>query len=307
MQKSIFTLADVIALLGILVYGFFFYLSMNFLTMGQTSASVIWSMTASFILGVLAFGVKRVKRTSKNFKTFIILEWTLILIYIVVATLFMGPFSHYFNVSQKKESIQKVVLTNIVQAEGLFGAYETYANNRINVYAATLNSVVVAEQVDPETFSEFGFVAETNRATQIENKVFALKAQLYPSNYLSMKSSDSIWLAETKSKITNWSPLGVVSAVNALSTETSSWNEQLKSFSAFRANGEVLSNFEYELTFNDVQEAFIKRTSPSFISLIIGVGLNFLVFLPYFITNRHPRFPGFKVVFSTVGRRENKL
>src|SRR5690606_8973393 len=124
--------ADLLTVLGTLGFGFFCFLSVNCLTLGDTDSSIIYAVLISCILGGLTFGVKLLKRTSHNFKTCIIWEWILIILFIVVAFFAIIPFSHYFVVTAQKEDIKKKVVSNITQAEGIFLDYESYADNRLN-------------------------------------------------------------------------------------------------------------------------------------------------------------------------------
>lgn len=307
MSQSKFSLADLLTVLGTLGFGFFCFLSLNFLTIGDTTTSIIWAVLISAILGGLAFGVKLLKRTSRNFKTFIICEWVLTFLFVAVAFFAIFPFSHYFVVTAQKEGIQKKVVLNITQAEGLFIAYESYADNRLNIYKSRLNSIVAAKRVNPEKYKDFGFVEGTDDNTQVENKVFSLKAQLYPSNYSEMKKIDSDWLSDAKDKVTSWSPTGIVKVVNTLKIEISSWNEQLKLYSSFRAKGETATDFDFPLSFDDVSEIFNNSTNPNPLALIIGIALYIVMFFSYFITKRHSRYPGLKVIFSMGSTKENEL
>jgi len=307
MSQSKFSLADLLTVLGTLGFGFFCFLSLNFLSLGDTTLSLIWAVIISLILGGLAFGVKLLKRTSRNFKAFRIWEWVLIFLFVVVAFFAIFPFSHYFVVTTQKESIQKKVVSNITQAEGLFIAYKSYADNRLNIYKSRLNSIVAAKRVNPEEYKNFGFIEGTDDSTQVENKMFSLKAQLYPSNYSEMKQIDSAWLSDAKDKVTSWSPTGIVQVVNTLKIEISSWREQLKTYSAYRAKFETATDFDFPLSFDDVSGIFNKSTSPNPLALVIGVALYLLMILSYFITKRHSRDPGLKVIFSMGGSRENEL
>jgi hypothetical protein len=289
MIQSKFSLADLLTVLGTLGFGFFCFLSINFLTLGDTTTSIISAVLISCIIGGLAFGVKLLKRTSRNFKTFIIWEWVLIFLFIVVAFFAIFPFSHYFVVTAQKENIQKKVVSNITQAEGLFLSYESYADNRLNIYKSRLNSIVAAKRVNPEEYKDFGFIEATDDNTQVENKMFTLKAQLYPSNYLDMKQVDSTWLSDSKNKVKSWSPTGIVKVVNTLKIETTSWFDELKSYSSFRAQGEAEGDFDFLLTFDDVSSKFNQSNTPNLIALLIGIGLYLLMFLSYFITRRHSK------------------
>jgi hypothetical protein len=301
MSQSKFSLADLLTVLGTLGFGFFSFLGVNFLSLGNTSLSIIWAVIISLILGGLAFGVKLVKRTNRNFKTFIVLEWVLFFLFVVVGFYALFPFSHYFVVTSQNEHIQNKVVSNITQAEGLFLAYERYADERLNIYIKRLNSIVAAKEVNPEEYINFGFVEGIDDNTQVENKLFSLKAQLYPSNYSAMKQIDSVWLADAKDQVTSWSPTGIVKIVNILEIELSSWNEQLKSFSSFRAKGETATDFEFPLSFDDVSGIFSNNSKPTLLSFSIGIGLFLLLFLSYLITRRHSKNP-----YTLFGKRKVK-
>ena len=173
---------------------------------------------------------------------------------------------------------------------------------------------MAAKRVNPEEYKNFGFVEGTDDNTQVENKMFSLKAQLYPSNYSEMKQIDSDWLSDTKDKVTSWSPTGIVKVVNTLKIEISSWNEQLKSYSSFRAKGETATDFDFPLSFDDVSGIFNKSTSPNPLALVIGIALYLLMSLSYFITKRDTRSPlrgnfikGLKLIFRVGSVRENEL
>ena len=280
MSQSKFSLADLLTVLGTLGFGFFCFLSLNFLTLGETTLSIIWAVIISLILGGLAFGVKLVKRTSRNFKTFIIWEWVLIFLFVVVAFFAIFPFSHYFVVTAQKENIQNKVVSNITQAEGLFIAYESYADNRLNIYKSRLNSIVAAKRVNPEEYKNFGFVEGTDDNTQVENKMFSLKAQLYPTNYAQMKQIDSV-LSDAKTKYQvghRYCTSGKYAKI-----EIFSWNEQLKSYSSFRAKGETATDFDFQLSlmmFRNIQY----ENDPKYLSINYWDCVIFTNVLSYFIT-----------------------
>ena len=307
MDQSKFSLADLLTALGAIGFGFLCFLSLNFLTMGDTLLSVIVAAIIGFVLGGLAFGIKLLKQTSRNFKTNIIWEWVLLILFVIIAYFAVFPFSHYFAVSAQKEEIQQKISSNITQAEGIFTDYESYANTRIYNYEYNLKSIVIGKERSPSEYRNFGFVDGTDDQTQIENKVFTLRVQLYPSNYNQMKSVDSTWLADSKAKIENWSPTGIVIVINTVKTEITSWKNQLKEYSSFRAQGETDKDFDYPLTFKTATNYFTENTTPTVLSIAYSLGLYILMLLSYFITKRHTRYPGLKLIFGTGSVKENEL
>jgi hypothetical protein len=307
MNQTKLSLADLLTVLGAAVFGFFCFLSLNFLSLGETVPSVVWAAVLALILGGLALGAKLLKRTSQNFKTCIIWEWVLLFLFAVVAIFALFPFSHYFAVSEQKDEIQEKVTANITQAESMFADYENYANNRLNIYESKLKSITAGKSVNPTEYSNYGFVAGTDDNTQVENKMFTLRAQLYPSNYEEMKQVDTDWLASSKATVANWKPIGIVMVMNEVESNLTSWKNELVQYSTFRAQGETANDFDYTLAFDDATGRITELDSPTSLSILYAIGLYALMLLSYFITKRHWRYPKLKMIFGAGGVRENEL
>ena len=304
MSQSKFPLKDLLIVLGALGFGFFCFLSFNFLSLGGTEPIQIFGLNLGFlpqggavinilfaavlalILGVLAFGVRWLKTTSRNFKTCIIWERTLLCFFVMFAFVFIFPFSHFFTVSDQRASIQSRVIVDIEQAEGMFDRYEEYANNRLQMYESRLRSVAAAQWVNPSEFRRFGFVSGTNVDTQIANKVFALRTMLYPPNYEAMKQTSTARLASAKNRVANWSPTGIVNVVNSLENDVTSWRDELVQFSSFRADGEDADYFYFPLTFDDVTEKITELRRPTLLAVLIAIGLYVLMLLSWIIEER---------------------
>lgn len=298
MNQSKFSLADLLTVLASIGFGFFCFLSFNFLTMGETNKSILLAVAFALILGGLAFGAKLLKRTDRNFKTCIIWEWVLLLLFVIAAIFAIKPFSHYLVVSSQKEDIQKEVIANIDQAEGMYNDYKNYADNRLKIYESKLSSVVLAKITNPAEYQEYGFVEGTEDKTQIENKMFTLRAKLYPSNYEELASANVEWMNKAKSTVGSWKPIGLVDVIKVAKDNLTQWKNDLVEYSEFRANGEIAENYEYPLSFNDVTGKMTQLSSPSWVSILYSVGLCILMIVSYIVTKRHPRYPGLKVIFG---------
>ena len=298
MNQSKFSLADLITVLAAISFGFFCFLSFNFLTMGETNKSILLAVVFALVLGGLAFGAKLLKRTDRNFKTCIIWEWVLLFLFVVAAIFAIKPFSHYFVVSSQKEEIQKEVIANIEQAEEMYNDYKNYADNRLKIYESKLNSVVMAKKTNPAEYQEYGFVEGTEDKTQIENKLFTLRAKLYPSNYEELATANVEWMNKAKSTVVSWKPIGLVDVIKVEKYNLTQWKNDLIEYSEFRATGEIAENFEYPLSFNDVTGKMTQLSSPNGVSILYSVGLCILMIVSYIVTKRHPRYPGLKVIFG---------
>jgi hypothetical protein len=303
MIQSKFSLADVLTVLTALGFGFICFLSTNFFTLGNTKQSVILSAIVTVLLIGMALGAKLLKRTSRNFKTCFVWEMILLVLFAAFAVIFANsPFPHYFAVSDNKEEIQNKVAASITQAQKMFAEYERYAANRENLYRSRLRSVVAAKRTNPGDYKSFGFqdngVADEK---QIENKMFTVHADLFPSNYTDMKHADSIWLAQSQNTIENWKPIGLVSVVNNVEQNSKNWLSDLIKLSTVRGQGEQAEDFVYELSFDDVKTYFITFGKPSLLSIALSVAAYALMLLSYFITGRSS-----KTTIGKAGKNNSK-
>lgn len=309
MSQSKFSLADLLTLLGSLGFGFFCFLSINFLTLGDTFTSLIQASVITLTVGGLAFGLRLLKRSGGSFRTCIILEFVLCVLFLLSAYAATFPFSHYFSVYVQKGDIQQKILLNVEQAEGLYADYDGYVDTREFLYKEDLKAIVGAEDPNPGPYIECGFVSGINGSNQINHKVFILSTKLKPSNYSSINEANLNWLNESKGYVTNWSPLGIVEVVNTLGMEISSWKAQLISFSIFRAQCEAegTPDFEPRLTLDTVSNGFSVLKSPKPLSLVLAIGFYVIMLLSYFVSKRDSKYPGLKVIFGTVGVKDNEL
>lgn len=315
MKASRFSLADLLTLLAAVAFSFICFLGLNFVTEGDLLVSILVSIGIMLVLGGLAFMAKWQKTARKDFKGHIILEFSAIVVFTI---LFFGVsyylFPHYFTVSSKKDEIKNTLLSSIEGAKKMFGDYEAYATNRESFYKANLNSVVAAKKTRPTDYSDFGFGAEgISDDVQIENKLFTLHADLFPTNYSDTVSRKGIkdvatkWLNEQTNVVSQWKPIGIPIVANELSDKASEWLSDLTGYSKIREKGEIADDYSYELSFGDVSPLLTEMERPKFLPIILSVVLWAVMLFSWLITKRDTRFPGFKRVFGKEKVLDNEL
>ncbi|NLO69355.1 MAG: hypothetical protein GX102_00045 [Porphyromonadaceae bacterium] len=155
MNPSKFSLADLLTVLASLSFGFVCFMGANFLNIGNdtvwgmsnTTGCIVMAVFCSGLMFGTAYGAKVLKRTSRNFKTSFVLEMIFLFLFVFFAVFFAtktSPFTHYFTVTAKKSEIKSKLQTSIAQAENMFAEYESYAENRHNLFRSKLTSVVKA-------------------------------------------------------------------------------------------------------------------------------------------------------------------
>ncbi len=294
MNQSKFSLADILTLLAALALGFVCFLSTNFYTLGNMTQSITRAVIIAILLGSTALGAKLLKRTSRNFKTNIILELLLLLSFTGLTLYFAySCFPHYFVVSGQKTEIQSKLTSNITQAEDMFAEYEHYAENRENTYLRNLRTAIKYQNVNSSDYTKYGF--ENNGVSdeiQIENKMFTIHADLFPTNYSDTTNNNGIkevakaWLSDAKRKISGWKPISIVDVLNEIDQNSNDWLNQLVVLSSVHEKGEDPEEFVYNLSFNDVKNRFTTSGKPTPLSIFWAVFAYILMLLPYLISKR---------------------
>ena len=311
MNQSKFSLADLLMLSGAFAFGFVCFLGTNFFTLGNSTQSIILAVIIAGLLIGTAFGAKLLKRTSGNFKTCFVWEMILLVLFTGLTAFFSySPFPHYFVVSGQRTEIQNKLIASITQAENMFAEYERYAEKRENLYKSKLRSVAAGKSINPREYTEYGFenngVADSK---QIENKMFTVHADLFPTNFEEMKKVGSDWLADARNTVTHWSwiryNIGIVSVVNEVEKNSKDWLNTLTELSGVREKSEQAENFAYNLSFDDVIKHFITLGKPTWGSIGLAVAAYLLMLLSWIATKRHTKFPGLKVIFRTGNKKEN--
>ena len=202
------------------------------------------------------------------------------------------PFSHYFTVKNKDTEIINKLQTSITQAENMFPAYESYAEDRKSLYNSTLISVVESKKKKPTDYNDYGFKNGTSDETQINKKMENINANLFPSNYSDvttqrgLKEVASNWLLEAKNITENWKPIGIINVVVEINNKSNEWVSNLEEISKNREKSEQAVDFQYSLTFDDIKQHFTKVEKPTLTSLLFAMLMWFLMILSWLVTKR---------------------
>ena len=312
MNQLKFSLAIVLALIADFLFSLVCFLGTYLYTLGNISQSIMLAIIIFVLLGITAFGAIFLKRTSRNFKTCFVLEMIFIVMFTALLLFFsFSPFPHYFMVLDQKAEIQSKLSTSITQAENIFTEYEQYAENRITLYRTKLRSVAATKATKPSEYIAYGF--ENNGVSderQIENKIFIVRADLFPTNHEETKQVASNWLANRRNMLNSWWAwnLGVIDVVNNVESKSNDWLNDLIGLSTIREHGEQAENFVYTLMFDDVKNHFTTLGSTTLLSVGLAVLAYLLMLLSWIVTKRDFRFPGFRIIFcSKKGKMDNEL
>ncbi|MCL2182014.1 MAG: hypothetical protein FWB85_00910 [Chitinispirillia bacterium] len=289
MKQSKFSLADMLTVLGALMFGFVCFLGKNFSSLGDNiTVNIVYGSVIAFLLCLFAMGAKVFKRTYKNFGRSLVLEIIFLFLFTASTVFFASTeLPHCFAVWAEKAEIQRKLTESFTQAEKMFSEYENYAEERKGLYERELRSVVASKEINPSVYAGYEFGQQgINDAKLIERKIFDLNADLFPSNYADMKQGCSAWLADARDIVDSWKPIGIVGIVNDVGQNTNSWLASLIGYSSVRQHGEQADDFVYELTIEDVKRYFTAPGKPAPVSIASAALLYILMLLSYIFSGR---------------------
>ena len=310
MNQRNFSLADVLSAVTAFVFAFISFLGVNFLNiennkvwgMPHTLGCVVIALLIGMLLFATAYGAKRLKRTSRNFKTSFVAEVILLVLFALFAVVFVtkiSPFTHYFTVTSQKSEINSKVQTSITQADSMFAAYESYAKNRETLYNKELNSIISAKRVDPDKYMAYGFQNnDISDHKQIDIKMGTLHDDLFPPDYSDTSTNNGIkevatkWLQNATNITHRWKFIGIVGVVNNIDKNSNQWLSYLVQQSQIREENEQASDFNYLLSFEDVKTHFVKLDNPKPLTIGIAGIAYVLMLLSWFVTKRDSRSTG---------------
>jgi hypothetical protein len=294
------SLANVLLLCALMVYGVIVFLSVNFLPDANINNLYAKPVLYTLSLGIVAYLLAYVKGVKENFSTFLVLEWMLLLAFVGMAVLFLPTFGHYFNVSKNKTTIQESMLLNLRKADSVWFNYDKHVKNRINICKMQMNTAFIQHQsgVNNSMFNEFGFKDGPTQNVQIDTKIGNLSNKLKPGQYVQDKKIDSALIESTKAIISNWKPLGLI-RVNGVLEQFTKKASYFKSLDQYLQPGENKTTvFNYTPIYEDTKQFFTTKSTPGLLPSCYGIGLYLVMLLSWFMAERNFKSPGLFFFFN---------
>jgi hypothetical protein len=293
------SLAVVINLLTAIVFGYYCFLGENFHTLGDKGKSITLAVIITLLLIVTSLGAKMMKQTKRNCKICFIWEKILLVLFTILIVYFTySPFSHYFGVLEKEDTIKQKLNDNISQAVTMYTEYETYFNNRDSSYKKNLNNAVKRfnKGQGRKEIDSFG-LSDTNGITfdeQIKSKLGIHKDLLLPGNLPIIKTNATASLSIARISVNNFEPIRLLDVIKNLDNNTAKSLKDFVKFSKKKVQGlESYPPFTpSKLTPNNVKNYFTTIGTPSLLSIVLAIIGYLLMLLSWFITKRDTRCIG---------------
>lgn len=309
-MKAKFNLADVLALIAIMAYGFFVFLSANFLEWGDMQKTIIWTAVAVVLFLVFSFGAKLLKQTSRNFIGSVVLEFVFIICIIVTSLLMFPKFAHFLAVSDVNTEIKQDIFNEIGNAKEMFNSYETYCQVRITDYDNKVQSAIDNKTTQKSVYLSYGFKSTNTPAQDIAHKatlIDDITNQLKGAEYDVLKKDATVNFNLWNNAVGNWKPLSIIPVINSIDITIEKYYNILVGYSAdCDMLNEEYSDFSYDINIgNDARSKIETYDGYSMLGLVLAIVLCVCMVLPYIVASRSTKFPGWRNLINMVSNQKS--
>lgn len=203
-----FTRANLIAVIGLALFGVLTYMGQMCLTGGELSTSVLYAVILVAIAAFLLWGMIYAKSVDNDFKKWCIVEWGILVVYVLFAIFSSESMFHYFMVNDQKENLKITAFNDIDNIEKLYDEYEAFENSAIGV---TYNSLLITKgsrlSSEVSKFLQDNGVEPNDKS--IESYIEKLKVKLVGDDYKRVCDKNKRDLEAHRAIIKDWSVLNV--------------------------------------------------------------------------------------------------
>ena len=162
-KNNSITIANVIAIIGLVALLVFNYLGYAYRSGGETGWDIVFSLLITAFCAFLLWFMIKAKGAANNLEKWKIIEYVTLTIYIVVAIpLSSFGIMHFFAVNDKKEEVKALMQNDLQKIDKMFTDYKSFMSVAISATGTGLKEATAAGQVCDEKLNKF---MEENRVS----------------------------------------------------------------------------------------------------------------------------------------------
>lgn len=297
-KKLKFSWGHIIAFVALIFIAYTTFVGMTYLEKGNFAIAGVWTTLIVLLLLVLFMAVQQLKGCDEKFAKKIVIERILFFASPVLFLALMIPYAHTWKVQRNNDKIVKQFNEAINSSRQMFTDYENYSNNRIANYGQSVEDVITYDSLHGR-FLNSGFTVGLEQ-TQKENRMEALRLQLLPSDYDSLKVVANNWIDEANHGANVWNVF-LLGNIKEISSAIENWHGHLAAFSTkhtlkseevlegsiapFDGNRESIQKALDGLT--GLSEIYTERGWPSLWGWITGALCYIMLLFPWYIQKRN--------------------
>ena len=231
-KKGRITIANLIALTGLAGLGVVMFFGILLHSSdGKPGIAILGAFAFIVVLGFLLFMSIKAKGAENDVKSWRYVEWTCLLVYVVVAILFAAPFQRFFYVVSQKENLQEKARNEVKAIKTLYKNYEHQQKKYLTDAVEQLQNYLASGQqrTVKDDLSEYveGIGSDINSWAAKASKIVALPKDKQ--------------LLEIESREDRWNFMQVASlAADLEEKENSAWTSVQKKILKYQENNRLI-------------------------------------------------------------------
>lgn len=230
-KKLKFSWGHIIAFVALIFIAYTTFVGMTYLKKGNFAIAVVRTAIIVLLLLVLFMAVQQLKGCDEKFAKKIIIERILFFASPVLFVALMIPYAHTWKVQRNNDEIVEQFNEAINSSRQMFTDYKNYAHNRISDLGNYVEVVLNYDTLPGRylKYLECGFTVGMEQ-TQKENRMEALRLQLLPCDYDSLKLVANKWIDEANHGANVWNVF-LLGNIKEITSAIENWHGQLAAFS----------------------------------------------------------------------------
>ena len=156
-NKKTVTVANIIAMVGIVALMLFTYLGHAYMSGGETGIDILWAVGIGLGAALILVFLIKAKGAENDLKRWRTIEYVLLgayFLFAVLTTMFGGIY-HFFVVNVQKEELKQVAYADLARIQTMFETYEGNAREAIEITKTGLTNAVAPGEIGDASLQQF--------------------------------------------------------------------------------------------------------------------------------------------------------
>ena len=288
-----FSWGHIFAFVAMIVGSYMTFMGITYFTDGNFLIAGIGVGVLNLMIIALFIVPQMLKATERKFAKIIKRERAIVIIAPIIYVVLMLPLAHFWTMFSERDEIETTFTDAIQMTKTIFVDYEEYANERVEKYKSTLDSLQTVQKNSKKKKVKKNALSDMTKY----NKVEALELQILGDNFNNLKVSALDWVSQA-SGTTVWNVF-MIGNIKTIEKAVENWVLTLEDMSSKVMTDEpagVVAYTSSEMVVTEINDAFksirnIYKTTqfPSVIAIVLIAVLYLMLMFPYLIQARNTK------------------
>lgn len=288
-----FSWGHIFAFVAMIVGSYMTFMGITYFTDGNFLIAGIGVGVLNLMIIALFIVPQMLKATERKFAKIIKRERAIVIVAPIIYVVLMLPLAHFWTMFSERDEIETTFTDAIQMTKTIFVDYEEYANERVEKYKSTLDSLQTVQKNSKKKKVRKNALSDMTKY----NKVEALELQILGDNFNNLKVSALDWVSQA-SGTTVWNVF-MIGNIKTIEKAVENWALTLEDMSSKVMADEpagVVAYTSSEMVVTEINDAFksirnIYKTTqfPSVIAIVLIAVLYLMLMFPYLIQARNTK------------------